>query len=129
MALSPAQARALPALRERVTALAAALPDSSCAPAGRGHLAVRRGRRAFAYLMVDHHGDGRIGLALKSTPEEQRGLVAEDARGYVPAYLGAQGWVALRLDQGPVETPLLAGLLARAHHLAAPPARRRRPPR
>ena len=129
MALTQAQQRALPGIARRLGALAGALPEASAAPAGRGHTAYRRGKRSFAYLMVDHHGDGRVALAAKSTPEEQQGLVAEEPERYfVPAYLGAQGWVALRLDPGTVDWAVVEALLTRAHAACAPKRRRGRAP-
>ena len=38
-----------------------------------------RGKR-FAWLLVDHHGDGRLALWVKAPPGEQDALVSSDAR-------------------------------------------------
>lgn len=57
-----------------------------------------RGTR-FAWLVVDHHDDGRLALWVKSTRAEQAALVAADpTRYFVPPYSGPQGWVAVLLD-------------------------------
>lgn len=57
-----------------------------------------RGNR-FGWLLVDHHGDGRLALCVKAPPGEQEALVSADAQRYfVPAYLGARGWVGAALD-------------------------------
>ncbi|MDQ3431076.1 MAG: MmcQ/YjbR family DNA-binding protein [Actinomycetota bacterium] len=59
-----------------------------------------RGKR-FAWLLVDHHGDERLALCVKSAPGEQEALVSADpGRYFVPAYLGHHGWVGLMLDEG-----------------------------
>ena len=59
---------------------------------------VVRGKRA-AWLLVDHHGDGRLGLWVKAPPGEQQALVGGDpGRYYVPPYMGVHGWVAAHVD-------------------------------
>jgi catechol 2,3-dioxygenase-like lactoylglutathione lyase family enzyme len=53
---------------------ATARPDADA----HGHTGfLLRGRR-FAWLLVDHHGDGRLALWVKAPPGEQAGLVAQD---------------------------------------------------
>lgn len=48
---------------------------------------------------MDHHGDGRLALAVKAPPGEQEALVGADPRRYfVPAYVGPKGWVGVLLD-------------------------------
>jgi hypothetical protein len=57
--------------------------------------------RGKMYLMFvdDHHGDGRLAVWCKSTPEEQRRLVASNpARFFVPPYVGVKGWVGVKVD-------------------------------
>lgn len=59
-----------------------------------------RGKR-FAWFLVDHHGDGRLALCVKAPLGEQETLVSADRHRYfVPAYLGAKGWVGVNLDAG-----------------------------
>jgi hypothetical protein len=72
------------------------------------------GRKTFATLHEDHHGDGRLALWIKSTHEAQEDLVAMDSKTFfVPAYVGPSGWVGMRLDRRPnwgmVESLLLEG--------------------
>ncbi len=60
-----------------------------------------RGKR-FAWLLVDHHGDGRPALWVKAPPGEQESLVSADARRFfVPPYLGPKGWVGIDLAADP----------------------------
>jgi hypothetical protein len=55
--------------------------------------------KMFLTFVDDHHGDGRIAVWCKSTPEEQRRLVASDPqRFFVPPYVGVKGWLGVRLD-------------------------------
>ena len=55
--------------------------------------------RMFLNFVDDHHGDGRLAVWCKATPERQRELVAGDAeRFFVPPYVGVKGWVGVRLD-------------------------------
>ncbi len=88
-------------LRERLTELCAGLPEVVGERWGRedehSTFAVR-GKR-FAYLWVDHHGDGRVALIAKAPRGAQADVVAHDPdRFFVPPYLGPSGWVGLRLE-------------------------------
>lgn len=91
------------ALRARVTGLCCALPEVTAERSGRADehstFAVR-GKR-FAYLWVDHHGDGRVALIAKAPRGAQADLVEHGPdRFFVPPYLGPSGWVGLRLEVG-----------------------------
>lgn len=78
-------------------------------------------RRTFAYYLFDHHGDGKVALCCKAEPGVQQALVeADPARCFVPAYLGAKGWVAVRLDVMRVGWPLIAELARKAYQRTAP---------
>ena len=58
------------------------------------------GRKTFASLMDNHHGDGRLALWIKSTKDAQDDLVgANPDLFYVPPYVGPSGWIGLRLDR------------------------------
>jgi len=106
-------------LRERVVAIVAELPEATC---GDGHnLAFAVRKKTFGYFLDDHHGDGIVGVAFKAGPGEQDALVRSDpSRFYVPAYLGARGWAAVRLDVGRVNWVEIRELLTDAYRLQAP---------
>ncbi|HEX4776784.1 MAG TPA: MmcQ/YjbR family DNA-binding protein [Acidimicrobiia bacterium] len=58
-----------------------------------------RGKKTFATLWDDHHGDGRLALICAAPPGVQRQLVDEEPeRFYVPAYVGHRGWIGVRVD-------------------------------
>jgi hypothetical protein len=72
------------------------------------------GKKTFATIHDDHHGDGRLALWIKSTADAQEDLVAMDPDTFfVPPYVGPSGWVGVRLDRradwGAIERLLEAG--------------------
>jgi hypothetical protein len=79
-----------------------------------------RGRK-FAYFLDNHHGDGIMALCFRGAPGEQQTWIELDAkRYYKPAYIGAQGWVALRLDVGAVNWAEVEARILSSYRLAAP---------
>ncbi len=104
----------------RVSALCLALPEAEREDAN-GHAGFTvRGRR-FAWYLADHHGDGVVGLVVKLPPGEQDALLGVDPdRFYFPSYLGARGWIGLRLDRGPVDWGEVEGLVVESFRLVAP---------
>lgn len=58
-----------------------------------------QGKR-FAWLLVDHHDDGRVGLCVKAPPGEQETLVGQGVCYFVPASLGSKGWVGIDVALG-----------------------------
>ena len=79
--------------------ICSAYPEVVVEAAGEGHLSFRVRKKTFGYYAFNHHGDGKIAFYCKSSLTDQRRLVREDAETFfVPAYLGARGWVAVRLD-------------------------------
>lgn len=88
---------------------------------GTGHLAFKVKKKTFAYYVFHHHGDDRVALECKAGPGENRRLVEDDpARFYIPPYIGAKGWVGVRLDQARIEWPEIEYLVRAAYRLVAP---------
>jgi phosphoribosylglycinamide formyltransferase-1 len=78
-------------------------------------------KKTFAYFLNDHHGDGIVSLCVKVVSGESGELIASDPeRFYRPAYLGANGWVGLRLDVGEVDWGEVAAFAANSYRLLAP---------
>ena len=77
--------------------------------------------KKFAYVSLDHHGDGKTSLLVKiSGPDEQAQLIDMDPdRYYRPAYFG-DGWVGIRLDLGDNDWDAVAEWLARSWRAVAP---------
>jgi len=107
--------------RARLVEICAAYPGVVIEPAGEGHLSFRVRRKTFGYYLFNHHGDGKVALCCKSSLVDQRRLVREDPETFfVPAYLGARGWVGLRLDLQDVDWSLVTELTRRAYQGVAP---------
>ncbi|MFC4857442.1 MmcQ/YjbR family DNA-binding protein [Actinophytocola glycyrrhizae] len=108
-----------PRLRDRVAAIVAELPEATCT--GDRHLTLAVRKKTFGYFLDDHQGDGIAGVAFKAAPGEQDPLVRTDPeRFHVPAYLGARGWAAVRLDVGRPGWAEVGELLTDAYRLRAP---------
>ena len=81
---------------------------------------IMKGKK-FAYVSLDHHGDGKTALLVKiSGPDEQAQLIENDPdRYYRPAYFG-DGWIGIRLDLGDTDWDAIAEWLARSWRSVAP---------
>jgi hypothetical protein len=94
--------------REKVGALVGELPGVVLSEMN-GHTGIAVGKKRFAWLLVDHHGDGRLALCIKAPAGEMEELVAADpSRYFVPAYLGKSGWVGVVID--PASRPSWDGI-------------------
>ena len=104
-------------VRERALALPEADEVSSH---GMPCFGVTKGKK-FAYVSLDHHGDGKTALLVKiSGPDEQAQLIDLDPeRYYRPAYFG-DGWIAIRLDLGDTDWDAIADRLQRSWRSVAP---------
>ena len=104
-------------VRERALALPEADEVSSH---GMPCFGVTKGKK-FAYVSLDHHGDGKTALLVKiSGPDEQAQLIDMDPeRYYRPAYFG-DGWIAIRLDLGDTDWDAIADRLQRSWRSVAP---------
>lgn len=108
-------------LRDRVRALALALPESDeVISHGMPCFGIVKGKK-FAYFTEDHHGDSKIALLVKiSGADEQAALIEMDeARYYRPAYFG-DGWVGIRLDLGDTDWDAIAEWLRKSWLSIAP---------
>ena len=104
----------------RLTKIALALPEAERVVHG-SHAQFLVRKKTFAYFLNDHHGDGIVAIACKALPGDNTALAASDpTRFYLPAYIGSRGWVALRLDVGPVDWDEVSELLKGSYRLTAP---------
>ena len=57
--------------------------------------------KAFAHFLLNHHGDGRVALWLR-TPKASQSLYTDLATGayFVPPYVGPRGWLGVELNKG-----------------------------
>lgn len=104
-------------VRERLVGLVVRLPGV-VAEDGWGHTGFMLGRQRIAWLLVDHHGDGRLALCVKAPPGEREALVATDPRRYfTPAYVA--GWVGVVLHGVRPDWAEVAALLEQAWRMRA----------
>ena len=109
----------------QVDALARALPETTARPS-HGAPGWRVGGEAsgryFAHIAIDHHGAEGIALLVKTGgPDEMAALIEQDPALYFrPAYYGASGWIALRLDRPGTDWGHVAHWLRRSWQSAAP---------
>jgi hypothetical protein len=107
---------------EKVRALALALPETAERLShGSPGFHIEKGK-FFAYFWHDHHGDGETVVIVKTSGREEQAMLIEiDPDCYFkPAYLGASGWVALRLDRPDTDWDRVADRLAQSWELVAP---------
>jgi predicted DNA-binding protein (MmcQ/YjbR family) len=120
MPLSAKQIAQAKKRRERLTRICEALPEVT-QEVHSGHVSFRIRKKIFAYYLFDHHGDGMIAFTCKSTLNEQRRLVRDDADTFfVPAYVGPRGWVGIRLDLDQVDWDTVAALARQSYQALAP---------
>lgn len=109
----------------RVGELALALPETH-AKSSHGAPGWRVGSessgRFFAYVSVRHHGEDAVALLVKTSgPDEMHALIeAEPELYYKPAYYGASGWIAVRLDRPDTDWEHIEGWLRKSWSLVAP---------
>ena len=78
------------------------------------------GKKTFASLADNHHGDGRLALWIKSTADAQDDLVAADGEVFfIPPYVGPSGWIGVRLDRG-ADWGMIESLLEAGYRMVAP---------
>ena len=81
---------------------------------------IAKGKK-FAWVSVDHHGDGVTALLAKiSGADEQAQLIENDSvRYYRPPYFG-DGWIGVRLDLGDTDWDAIDDWLGRSWRAVAP---------
>jgi hypothetical protein len=110
------------AVLDRIRAICLELPETSERPSHGYPAFFVRGKRAFAMVLDDHHGDGRVAIWCAAAPGTQELLAeADPERFFRPPYVGHRGWLGLRLDRG-LDWDEVAGILEDAYAEVAPPA-------
>lgn len=105
---------------EAITRIALLLPETTREVINH-HGIFRVRKKAFAYFLFNHHGDGIVGLSCKALRGDNTILVAaHPERFYLPAYTARQGWVALRLDVGEIDWDEVRELIHGSYMLVAP---------
>ena len=104
----------------RLTEICLALPEATRKVVG-PHASFSVRDKKFAYFLDNHHGDGIVAMTCKVLPGDNSALSAANPKHfYIPAYLGPRGWVALRLDVGPIDWKEVAALVTWSYKRTAP---------
>lgn len=111
---------AWPEALERVRTICLALPGTSEKTAW-GEATFRVANRMFAMTDNHHHDAGRVAVWCKATILDQSLLVAAQPKQcFVPPYVGAKGWIGVRVDGRP-NWNLITEVVAAAWRMTAPP--------
>lgn len=103
--------------RERLVELVAGLPGVVVEDSF-GHTGFLLRRQRIAWLLVNHHGDGRIALCVKAPSGELETLLAADPERYFrPAYV--RDWVGIELHGVEPDWTEIAALLEQAWRMRA----------
>ena len=109
----------------RVGALALALPktearNSHGAPGWR--VGGEKSGKFFAYVSIRHHGENAVALLVKTSGADEMAALIENKPEiyYRPAYYGASGWIAYRLDRPGVDWDHVSEWLAKSWRAIAP---------
>ncbi|MEQ9363475.1 MAG: MmcQ/YjbR family DNA-binding protein [Leptospirales bacterium] len=79
------------------------------------------GGTMFAMSDCDHHGSGHTAVWVKAPPLAQEQMVEKDPKRYFrPPYMGAKGWVGIRLDVGRVSWKKVREIIAAGYEMSAP---------
>lgn len=109
-----------PNIADRIATVCLALPEAQRDRKGE-HASFTVRKKVFAYLLVNHHGDGIVSICGKALPGDNNALVASDpAKFYLPAYIGPRGWVGLRLDRGAIDWDEVNEFVTGSYLLTAP---------
>ncbi len=106
--------------RARVAKIVERLPEGEAKVTG-PHLSLEVHKKRFGWLMVDHHGDGRVDLNCKASAEMHDMLRRLAPKHFhVPKYVGNKGWVGLWLDLPKLDWATVELALREAYAKVAP---------
>ncbi len=105
----------------KVREICLALPEAAEVHQVARHAAFKVRGKSFLYYLDDHHGDGMVAINCKVAPGEHSELArGAPERFHIPAYLGAHGWVGLRIDQPEVDWDEVRALVRFSYRALAP---------
>ena len=85
---------------ERVRQICLTFPETVERPSHGEPTFFVRGKKSFAMVANNHHGDGRIAVWLPASPGLQEVLVETQPETFFkPPYVGVRGWIGIELSQ------------------------------
>jgi hypothetical protein len=110
----------------RLRTVCLALPDAEEERDGR-HATFRAKKKIFAYFLDNHHGSGFFGVCVRCDRRRGEALVKEEPkRFFMPEYIGARGWVGVRLDGKRVDWKDVTKRVEASYAVATPARRKTR---
>lgn len=104
----------------RLTAICDALP-ATVTETSSWQTAFRVGKKPYAYFYDNVHRDGIVAVCFRAARDEAAELVeAHPKRYYLPPYIGAKGWLAMRVDAAKVPWKELARRVTESYEAVAP---------
>ena len=104
---------------EHLLVICAELPE--CVVEGTQHHKLTVRKKTMGWHTVDHHGDGRVSLAIKAVRGENDALAAADPERYfLPPYVAQHGYVGIYLDTDDADWDEVADFVVDAYRLVAP---------
>jgi hypothetical protein len=102
--------------------ICAALPECVLEPSPHGdHHTLRVRGKTMGWYMVDHHGDGRVSLAVRAPKGDNVALVASDpVKFFMPQYVAHHGYMGMHLDLGEIDWDEVREFVVDAYRLVAP---------
>jgi len=108
---------------ERVSEICLALPEAIADDRHPPHRGFVVGKRNFAWYVENEHGNGRIGLGVRTDGGAHVELVALDGERFgLPKYVARHGWVTYYLDLAhrPIDWDQVKGLVTDSYRIQAP---------
>lgn len=107
---------------EKLSEICLALPGATREDESK-HSTFRVAKKVFAYYLNDHDRDQIVSVCCKALEGDNARLVQSDPeKFYLPPYIGARGWVGLRLDRPSVDWSEVKELV-RGSYLQTAPAK------
>lgn len=104
---------------ERIRDICSQLPE--CEVEGDQHHKISVRGRTIGWHTVDHHGDGRVSLAVRGQEGENEQLVlAEPDKFFLPPYVARHGYIGIHLDLEDVDWAEVEELIIDGYRLVAP---------
>lgn len=104
---------------DRIREFCEQLPE--CEVVGDQHHKISVRGRTIGWHTVDHHGDGRVSLAVRGEKGENEQLVLADSRKFfLPPYVARHGYIGIHLDLEDVDWEEVRELLLDGYRLVAP---------
>lgn len=107
---------------QRIREICLALPDTAERLShGSPGFFINKGK-FFAYFWHDHHGDGNTCVHVKTSGREEQAILVEidPACYFIPPYLGASGWIGMRVDSPDTDWERVADRIALSWQMIAP---------